>query len=52
MITRQRSDNEDAIINHLIMETLRKNLNKDGICLLGLRPIDPKQRIYHFQTQR
>ena len=27
------------------METRRKNVNKDGICLLGPRPIDPKQRI-------
>ena len=23
------------------METPRKNVNKDGICLLGSRPIDP-----------
>ena len=45
MITRHRSDNEDAIINQLIMETPRKNVNKDGIRLLGSRPIDPKQRI-------
>ena len=44
MITRHRSDNEDAIIKQLIMETPRKNVNKDGICLLGSRPIDPKQR--------
>ena len=27
------------------METPRKNVNKDGICLLGSGPIDPKQRI-------
>ena len=43
MITRHRSDNEDAIINRLIMETPGKNVKKDGICLLGSRPIDPKQ---------
>ena len=49
MITRHRSDNEDAIINQLIMETPRKNVNKDGICLLGSRPIDPKQRIIIFK---
>ena len=24
-------------------------MNKDGICLLGLRPIDPKQRIIIFK---
>ena len=29
--------------------TLNKNVNKDGICLLGLRPIDPKQRIKIFK---
>ena len=33
----------------LIMETLRKNVNKDGICLLGSRTIDPKQRIIIFK---
>ena len=49
MITRHRSDNEDAIINQLIMETPRKNVNKDGIRLLGPRPIDPKQRIIIFK---
>ena len=49
MITRHRSDNEDALINRLIMETPRKNVNKDGICLLGSRPIDPKQRIIIFK---
>ena len=49
MITRNRSDNEDALINQLIMETPRKNLNKDGICLLGWRSIDPKQRIIIFK---
>ena len=49
MITRHRSDNEDAIVNQLIMETPRKNVNKDGICLLGSRPIDPKQRIRIFK---
>ena len=49
MITRHRSDNEDAIINQLIMETPRKNVNKDGIRLLGSRPIDPKQRIIIFK---
>ena len=49
MITRHRSDNEDALINQLIMETPRKNLNKDGICLLGSRSIDPKQRIIIFK---
>ena len=48
MITRHRSYNEDAIVNQLIMETPRKNVNKDGICLLGSRPIDPKQRIRIF----
>ena len=31
------------------METPRKNVNKDGICLLGLRPFDPKQRIIIFK---
>ena len=45
MITRHRSDNEDQ----LIMETPHKNVNKDGICLLGSRPIDPKQRIIIFK---
>ena len=49
MITRHRSDNEDALINQLIMETRRKHVNKDGICLLGSRPIDPKQRIIIFK---
>ena len=49
MITRHRSDNEDAITNQLIMETPRKNVNKDGIRLLGSRPIDPKQRIIIFK---
>ena len=49
MITRHRSDNEDAIVNQLIMETPRKNVNKEGICLLGLRLIDPKQRIRIFK---
>ena len=49
MITRHRSDNEDAIINQLIMETPCKNVNKDGIRLLGSRPIDPKQRIIIFK---
>ena len=44
MITRHRSDNEDAIINQLLMETPHKNVNKDAICLLGSRPIDPKHR--------
>ena len=53
MITRHRSDNEDAIINQLIMETPRKNVNKDGIRLviLGSRPIDPKQRIIIFKRR-
>ena len=36
-------------INQLIMETPRKNVSKDGICLLGWRPIDPKQRIIIFK---
>ena len=27
------------------METPHKSVNKDGICLLGSRQIDPKQRI-------
>ena len=36
-------------INQLIMETMRKNVNKDGICLLGSRPIDQKQRIIIFK---
>ena len=49
MITRHRSGNEDGIISQLIMETPRKNVNKDGICLLGSRPIDPKQRIIIFK---
>ena len=49
MITRHRSDNEDAIINQLIMETLRINVNKDGIRLLGSRSIDPKQMIIIFK---
>ena len=49
MITRHRSGYEDAIISQLIMETPRKNVNKDGICLLGSRPIDPKQRIIIFK---
>ena len=49
MIMRHRSGNEDAIISQLIMETPRKNVNKDGICLLGSRPIDPKQRIIIFK---
>ena len=31
------------------METPRKNVNKDGICLLGSRSIDPKQRIRIFK---
>ena len=49
MITRHRSDNEDALINQLIMETPRKNVNKDGFFLLGSRLIDPKQRIIIFK---
>ena len=49
MIKRHRSDNEDAINNQLIMETPRKNVNKDEICLLGSRPIDHKQRIIIFK---
>ena len=49
MITRHRSDNGDAIINQLIIKTPRKNVNKDEICLLGSRPIDPKQRIIIFK---
>ena len=49
MITRHRSHSEDAIFNQLIMETPRKNMNKDGICLLSSRPIDPKQRIIIFK---
>ena len=28
-----------------------KSVNKDGICLLGLRPIDPKQRIIIFKLR-
>ena len=39
----------NAIINQLIMETPRKNVNKDGICLLGSKPIDPKQNIIIFK---
>ena len=31
------------------MVTPRKNANKDGICLLGSRPIDQKQRIIIFK---
>ena len=31
------------------METPGKNMNKDGICLLGSRQIDPKQRIIIFK---
>ena len=31
------------------METPLKNVNKDGICLLGSRPIDTKQRIIIFK---
>ena len=31
------------------METPHKNVNKDGICVLGSRPIDPKQRIIIFK---
>ena len=31
------------------METPRKNVIKDGICLLGSRQIDPKQRIIIFK---
>ena len=31
------------------METPRKNVNKDGICLLGSRPIDPKQKFRIFK---
>ena len=49
MITRHRSDYEYALINQLIMETPLKNVNKDGICLLCSRPIDPKQRIIIFK---
>ena len=49
MITRHRFDNEDSLINQLIMETPLKNVNKDGICLLGSRSIDPKQRIIIFK---
>ena len=36
-------------MNPLIMETPRKNVNKDGICLHGSRPIDPKQKIVIFK---
>ena len=49
MITRHRFDNEDALINQLIMETSLKNVNKEGICLLGSRSIDPNQRIIIFK---
>ena len=49
MIMRHWFYNEDAIIDQLIMETPRKNMNKDGIYLLGSRPIDPKQRIIIFK---
>ena len=49
MITRHRSGNEDAIISQLIMETPPKNVNKDGICILSARPINPKQRIIIFK---
>ena len=38
-----------SIVNQLTMETPRKNVNKDGICLLGSRPIDPKQKIIIFK---
>ena len=31
------------------METMRKNVNKDGICLLDSRPIDQKQRVSIFK---
>ena len=31
------------------METPRKNVNKDEICFLGSRLIDPKQRIIIFK---
>ena len=31
------------------MEIPRKNVNKDGICLLGSRSINPKQRIIVFK---
>ena len=51
MITRHRSGNEDAIISQLIMESPCKNVNKDGIRLLGSRPIDPKQRIIIFKQR-
>ena len=51
MITRHRSDKEDAIVDQLIMQTPRKNVNKDGICLLGSRPIEPKQRIIIFKLK-
>ena len=34
MITRHRPDNEDAFINQLIMETPRKNGNKDEFVYL------------------
>ena len=33
------------------MEILRKNVNKDGICLLGSRQIGPKQRIRFSKTK-
>ena len=45
MIMRHRSD----IINQVIIETPCKNMNKNGICLFGSRPIDPKQRIIIFK---
>ena len=31
------------------MEAIRKNVNKDGICLLCLKRTDPKQRIRIFK---
>ena len=31
------------------MEIPHKNVNKDGICLLGSRPIDPKQKFIIFK---
>ena len=36
-------------INQLTMETLSKKVNKDGICLLGSRTVDPNQRIIIFK---
>ena len=36
-------------INQLIMETPRKNMDKDGICLLCSRTIDSKQRNILFK---